>query len=104
MDFSSAINIKFFSSDPQRPAKWELFRPEEAGIVSQFVKERCGHDGPGHPIHSQQVYLNPPLLDLLYEEHGIRPYTVFQYPFDAVHIPAGCIHQASFFPDGENLY
>lgn len=82
-----------YSSKPQLPAQWDLFQPEETDTVSQFVKEWCGHKGPSHLIHSQQVYLTPCMLDLLYKKHGIRPYTIYQYPLDAVLIPAGCIHQ-----------
>lgn len=95
MDYTDAVNIMLFASGASLSAKWDLFRPEDTDIICQFIKKWCGHSGPGHPIHSQQIYLTPPLLDLLYTEHGIRPYTVHQHPFDAVHIPAGCIHQVN---------
>lgn len=74
-------------------ALWHIFLPEHTDILCEYIQKHCRHDGPGHPIHSQEVYFTPYHLGLLYEEYGIRPYEFRQYPFDAVHIPAGCVHQ-----------
>ena len=45
------------------------------------------------PIHDQSWYLDEALRERLWNEYGVRGYTILQCVGDAVFIPAGAPHQ-----------
>jgi hypothetical protein len=96
-DLTDAVNIMAWSAPfPDKTpgdALWHIFPPWVVETLSRFLRARAGFTGPGDPVHSQTIYMTPALLELFFIEHGIRPYTVYQCPGQAVFIPAGCPHQ-----------
>jgi lysine-specific demethylase 3 len=101
MDVTDAYNEMLYAADcPDGTpgfAIWHLFAAKDAPLLRKFLIEDCGFKGPGDPIHSQSIYLDPDLLARLFEKYGIRPYTIYQYPGDIVFIPSYCAHQVSPF-------
>ncbi len=102
LDLSDAVNILMWAStrkDGQRGyALWHIFAVEDAPLVRQYLyaKQReMGTTSSGDPIHNQETYLTPTMLQELSARHGVRPYTIRQGVGDAVFIPAGCAHQVS---------
>lgn len=101
MDASDAVNIMMYASDDPdgKPgcAVWDLYRPEDTFKLKKFLRKKCKNQlGPNHqrdPIHSQQCFLDSQLRQELFDETGIMSYRIFQYPGDAVFIPAGYTHQ-----------
>ena len=47
------------------------------------------------PIHDQSWYLDETLRERLWNEYGVRGYTILQCVGDAVFIPAGAPHQVT---------
>ena len=47
-------------------------------------------------IHDQLIYLNLELRERLLQEYGVKGWTILQCVGDAVFIPAGAPHQASW--------
>ncbi|WWD01723.1 hypothetical protein V866_008669 [Kwoniella sp. B9012] len=87
--------------DPQPGcAVWDLFRAEDADLIRDLLTEKFGNT---HiftdPIHSQLFYLNSDLRKELYETRGVRGWRIYQYPGQAVFIPAGCAHQVCNLAD-----
>jgi len=80
-------------------ALWHIFPATAAALLRKFLIEDCGFVGPGDPVHSQLLYPTPNLLRRLFDKYGILPYTVRQYPGDAVFIPAYCTHQVANLAD-----
>jgi len=74
-------------------AVWDLISPEDLPKLRDFLWKILGFRGPGDPIHSQMIYLTPKLLQLLFDTYGVRPFRIYQYPGEAVFIPAGYAHQ-----------
>jgi hypothetical protein len=103
MDITDAVNINMWSAKSQanQPgyALWHLFLASDAPILRKFLVEECSFTGHGDPIHSQIIYFTPDLLRRLFEKYGIRPYTIRQYPGEAVFIPAYCAHQVANMAD-----
>ncbi|KAI0063956.1 hypothetical protein BV25DRAFT_1800975, partial [Artomyces pyxidatus] len=99
MDITDAVNIMAYAEPfpDGRPgsARWDIFPQASVGKLREFLRVHGGFKGVGDPIHSQTIYLTPTLLKTLEEQHGIRPYTIYQIPGQAVYIPAGCPHQVS---------
>jgi JmjC domain, hydroxylase len=95
-DLTDAVNVMLwaaeFAKDVPGCALWHIFPAAASCIINEFLRRR-GFTGLGDLIHLQQVYLTPALLDLLFEQTGVRPWTILQQPGDAVYIPAGCAHQ-----------
>ncbi|WVQ70399.1 uncharacterized protein L199_008626 [Kwoniella botswanensis] len=81
-------------------AVWDLFRAEDADLIRDFLTEKFGNT---HiftdPIHSQLFYLDSDLRKELYETRGVRGWRIYQYPGQAVFIPAGCAHQVCNLAD-----
>jgi hypothetical protein len=104
MDVADAINIMLYASD--RPdgspgcAVWDLFRAEDADAIRTFLKDKYSTSHKfTDPIHAQMFYLNSDLRRELFEKHGIASFRVYQYPGQAVFIPAGCAHQVCNLAD-----
>lgn len=97
MDLTSAVNIMLWAENclDRTPsyAIWHIFPAHVSGILRAFLVKYAGFRGNGDPVHSQILCLMPALLDLLYTEYSVKPYTICQYPKQAVYIPAGCAHQ-----------
>ena len=95
-DLTDAVNVMLwaaeFAKDVPGCALWHIFPAAASHIINEFCRRR-GFTGLGDLIHLQQVYLTPALLNLLFEETGVRPWSILQQPGDAVYIPAGCAHQ-----------
>jgi lysine-specific demethylase 3 len=95
-DLTDAVNVMLwaaeFAKDMSGCALWHIFPAAASCIINEFLR-REGFTGLGDLIHLQQVCLTPALLHLLFEQTGVRPWTILQHPGDAVYIPAGCAHQ-----------
>lgn len=99
MDVTDAANILHWapsSSNDPGCAVWHLFPADSTPLLRKFLVQVAGFNGPGDPIHSQQFYLTPGLLDRLWVDFGVKPYVIRQYVGQTVFIPAGCPHQVSF--------
>jgi lysine-specific demethylase 3 len=95
-DLTDAVNIMLWASmlagGVPGSALWHIFPASASHIICRFLREQ-GFMGPGDPIHSQQVYFTPTMLELLFKQYGIQPWKIIQRPGEAVYIPAGCAHQ-----------
>jgi hypothetical protein len=102
LDVTSAVNIMLYSAEHAdgRPgtALWHIFPSAAKPTLRDFIRSEptIGFEGPGDPIHNQTIYLTPALLQLLFDKHKLRPFTIHQKPGEAVFIPAGCAHQVRF--------
>lgn len=95
LDVTSAINLLVYTSGGDTPgALWHIFLADDLGTLRGYLRSRPGRTRDDDPIHAQNVYLTPPMLDEL-RELGVRPFMVHQRLGDAVFIPAGCAHQVS---------
>ncbi|VDM31655.1 unnamed protein product [Hydatigera taeniaeformis] len=99
-------------------AIWHIFRPCDTSMLREFltkidklssspVYRGSGGDTSstkniassahgntmGDVIHDQRIYLSQDQLEDLKAETGIKPYTVLQFPGDAIFIPSGSVHQ-----------
>lgn len=97
MDVADAINIMLYASrrEDGTPgcAVWDLFRAEDADKIRLFLKNKFPKEVYTDPIHSQKFYLDTQLRKELFAKHGVASFRVYQYPGQAVFIPAGCAHQ-----------
>jgi lysine-specific demethylase 3 len=100
MDLTDAVNLMVWSGkggDGQPGyALWHIFDATATPLLRKYICEKLGFEGPGDPIHSQTVYLTPEDIEILATKYGVQPYTIRQYPGDAVFIPALSPHQVSF--------
>ncbi|KAI0067318.1 hypothetical protein BV25DRAFT_1794905, partial [Artomyces pyxidatus] len=98
LDLTSAVNIAIYAGNTIDGAPgyalWHLFPPSSLERVRKYIREVVD-DSIGDPIHNQNTYLTPSMLRTLAEEYDVVPYTIHQYPGQAVFIPAGCAHQVS---------
>ena len=103
-DLTDAVNIMLWAAKNADGtpgcALWHIFPATALAFLRKFLIEVCGFTGPGDPIHSQLIYLTPDLLQHFFEQYRILPYTVRQYPGEAVFIPAYCAHQVANLADG----
>lgn len=98
LDLSDAVNVMMWASptvDGQRGyALWHIFAIEDAPLIRRYLHERKPSDQ-GDPIHNQDTYLTPTMLQEMLDRYRVRPYTIRQFVGEAVFIPAGCAHQVS---------
>ncbi|KAL7422076.1 hypothetical protein Q5752_002719 [Cryptotrichosporon argae] len=107
MDVADAVNVMLYASPraDSSPgcAVWDLYRAEDADAIRTFLRDKFGGDSKAHkftdPIHSQHFYLDADLRKELWEKHQVSSYRVYQYPGQAVFIPAGCAHQVCNLAD-----
>ena len=104
LDLSDAVNIMMWASDTQDSergyALWHIFAVEDASQIRRYLHAKSRSDQgstEGDPIHNQETYLTPSMLQELLADYNTRPYTIRQHVGEAVFIPAGCAHQASLF-------
>ncbi|KAI0057927.1 hypothetical protein BV25DRAFT_1811707 [Artomyces pyxidatus] len=97
LDVTDAVNIMAHSEPlpdgSPGVARWDLFPRESIAKLRDSL--RAHFSVVEDPIHSQNIYLTPDLLQKLAFEDGIRPYTIYQKPGQAIFVPAGCPHQVS---------
>ncbi|XP_048465111.1 probable JmjC domain-containing histone demethylation protein 2C [Rhincodon typus] len=78
-------------------ALWHVFSAKDTHKIKEFLQkthEEQGQESPDHDlICDQTCYLNKKLRRRLYEECGIRSWSIFQFLGDAVLIPAGALRQ-----------
>jgi hypothetical protein len=97
MDVADAVNIMLYAS--KRPdgtpgcAVWDLFRAEDADKIRAFLRGKFPDAKMTDPIHSQLFYLDSQLREELHAQYGVASFRVYQYPGQAVFVPAGCAHQ-----------
>ncbi|KII83135.1 hypothetical protein PLICRDRAFT_119790 [Plicaturopsis crispa FD-325 SS-3] len=99
-DITDAVNMMMYagdSSDGSRGfAVWHIFRASDSDVLRSFLSNRLQEtdsDVDVDPIHGQNTYMTPSMIEKLQEMHGIKPYVIMQFVGDAVFIPAGCPHQ-----------
>ena len=84
-DVADAFNIC-----THREAIWTTFARNDAGKVNEYVVERTGNS-----VHEQCFFFTTVDLDDLFEEKGVKPFTIHQRSGDMVIILASCLHQVS---------
>lgn len=109
MDVADAVNIMVYASDREDKtpgcAVWDIYRAEDADALRDFLVEKfTPKKGKGpvrftDPIHAQMFFLNSNLRRELFENKGVKSFRVYQYPGEAVFIPAGCAHQVCNLAD-----
>ena len=99
IDMTDAVNIMVWapSTQGEHYALWRIFPQAASPIVCEFLRTRHHEKFPDaeHPIHSQAIYFTPSMLEELYVQYGILPFTIRQHVGEAIFIPAGCAHQVS---------
>lgn len=104
LDMADAINV-LMHANPRADgspgcAVWDIFRPEDADGLREFLLEKyAGLYRIVDPIHSQQFYLDSDGRRELFEKKGIVSYRIYQYPGQAIMVPAGCAHQVCNLAD-----
>ena len=93
-DMADAVNIMVYAYPPGSCALWDIFSAGDSLRISDYLQKRYQEHNRGHPIHSQQYYLQDNDLKILATQ-GVRPYTIKQCKGQAIMIPAGCPHQVS---------
>ena len=95
LDASDAVNLLVYASRMPNGsdgyALWHIFAAESTEAIRGYLNQRGSHLG--DPIHNQDTYLTPSMLEELRQRHSVQPYVIRQYPGFAVFIPAGCAHQ-----------
>ncbi|KAL1407437.1 hypothetical protein Q8F55_006870 [Vanrija albida] len=111
MDVADAVNIMLHASkrDDGTPgcAVWDLYKAEDADTLRLYLKnkfadeakEKAGKPSFTDPIHAQMFYLDAEMRKELFDKHGVTSFRVYQYPGQAVFIPAGCAHQVCNLAD-----
>ncbi|HEV7737796.1 MAG TPA: hypothetical protein VGO47_10560 [Chlamydiales bacterium] len=96
---ADAVNIMLYSTPSpdgsEGLAAWDIYKAEDAPKIRSFLKEHFKGQFINDPIHSQTFYLDIDLRRMLFDEHGVSAWRIYQRPGDAVFIPAGCAHQVS---------
>jgi len=97
MDLTDAVNIMLWAGlchdGSPGYALWHLYPPGMANILRLFFRGEGFDEGAGDFIHSQRIYVTPPMHERIYEKYGVKPTVVRQRPGEAVFIPAGWAHQ-----------
>ncbi len=79
-------------------ALWHVFHPLDTVKIRDFLNKVALEKGVrldphDDPIHDQSTYLDEKLRRRLYQEYGVRAYSIVQCAGDTVFIPAGAAHQ-----------
>ncbi|WVQ76876.1 hypothetical protein IAR50_006550 [Cryptococcus sp. DSM 104548] len=105
-DQATAQNEKETGKEKQRGKKqpgcavWDLYPASAADKIRDFLKSKFDKTHSFiDPIHSQRFYLDTDLRKELFEKKGVAGWRVWQYPGQAVFIPAGCAHQVCNLSD-----
>ena len=97
LDMSDAVNLMVYAAKARDGsagyALWHIFAPEDTIHLRMYLSQKRSPRQRGDPIHNQEYYLTPSMLDELYSQHKVRPYVIRQYLGQAIFIPAGCAHQ-----------
>ncbi|KAI0314183.1 hypothetical protein OF83DRAFT_1138062 [Amylostereum chailletii] len=97
MDMADAVNMMVYAErGPDGRAgcaAWDLFRAEDADEIRKYLRSKFGVPNTVDPIHAQHYYLDADMRKELFEKHGAQSFRVYQFPGQAVFIPAGCAHQ-----------
>ena len=103
-DLTDAMNIMLWAAKDAdgkpRCVLWHIFPAMALAFLWKFLIEVCSFKGPGNPVHSQLIYITPGLLWRFFKQYHILPYTIRQYPGEAVFIPTYCAHQVANLTDG----
>jgi len=96
-DLTDAVNIMVWAAARQQGqqghALWHIFPQAASPVICDYLKNHAGYSESGNPIHSQSIYFTPAMLDDLATRYGVRAFTIYQQPGEAIYIPAGCAHQ-----------
>jgi lysine-specific demethylase 3 len=100
MDITDAVNIMVWlepdSDGEPGTALWHIWSPS-ASLALSWCLWLEGFNGPGHPVHSQLIYVDEDMHHHLWTKYKVRPHVIYQRPGDAVFIPAGSAHQVRHF-------
>ncbi|OCH86213.1 hypothetical protein OBBRIDRAFT_797392 [Obba rivulosa] len=103
MDMADAVNIMLFAAPMPNGepgcAAWDIFRAEDTSKLRKFLKRKFKGQYQHDPIHSQNFFLDTVAREELYRDTGIKSHRIYQYPGEAVFIPAGCAHQVCNLAD-----
>jgi lysine-specific demethylase 3 len=83
MDLADAINV-LLHANPRADgspgcAVWDIFRPQDADGLREFLLEKYSSYKLVDPIHSQLFYLDSNDRKELYEKKGIYSHRIYQY-------------------------
>lgn len=112
LDMADAVNVAVYASKvDDNPnfskglcgknspvAEWHIFSPSDTEKIRNFLN-KIGEEQnqtflPNHdPIHDQQYHFDEKLLQRLYNDYNVQPYSFTQLLGDAIFIPAGAAHQ-----------
>ncbi|XP_019850041.1 PREDICTED: uncharacterized protein LOC100639981 [Amphimedon queenslandica] len=91
--------VGFLKQSKEIGALWHIYPPSDSDKIRQFLRkvmERRGMSSskPGSdPIHDQLIYMDAEIRQKLWEEEGVKGWTIAQCKGDAIFIPAGAPHQ-----------
>ena len=87
MDMADAINVLVHANPradgSQGCAVWDIFRPEDANGLREFLLEKYSVYRLVDPIHAQLFYLDSEIRKELFEKKGIYSHRIYQYPVSA---------------------
>ena len=97
LDMSDAVNLLVHATNASDGsagyALWHIFAPEDTCHIRSYLDQKRSPKCRGDPIHNQEWFLTPSMLNQLSVQYDVRPYVIRQYLGQAVFIPAGCAHQ-----------
>ncbi|KAI8622826.1 hypothetical protein BC830DRAFT_1056771 [Chytriomyces sp. MP71] len=116
LDMADAVNVMMYAKDPptaekhathedvgptNRPAAvWDIYHRDDLPKLRAFMRREFDlGENSDDPVHDQFHYLNELHRARLYEQYGVRGWRIYQYPGDAVFVPAGCAHQVCNYKD-----
>lgn len=79
-------------------ALWHIYDPSDTNKIREFLekaaKDRATKTKPYQDvIHDQTWYLNRKRRKQLFDDYGVKSYSIVQFLGDAIFIPAGALHQ-----------
>ena len=97
LDVASAVNLLVYdtqagTSGADSGAHWLIFQRADTQAIRQYWHAKHPNYQ-GDIIHAQELFVNEAILDELWSDYGVKPYSFVQKQGQAVFVPAGCAHQ-----------
>ena len=100
LDVASAVNILVYDAHAgnvgaESGAHWLIFQKEDTQAIRKYWHAK----NPDYQdiVHAQKLFVNQTILDELWKEYNVRPYSFVQQAGQAMFVPAGCAHQVSAY-------
>ena len=102
LDMSDAVNLLVHAGKAldgsAGHALWHIFAPDDTCHIRAYLNQKKSCHSRGDPIHNQEYFLTPSMLNELSSQYAVHPYVIRQYVGQAVFILAGCTHQVRISP------